>query len=284
MTLKLPSVFIGSSVEGLGIAHALQIALEFDAEPTVWNQGIFKPTRHTLRDLMGAMESSDFAVFIFTPDDITTLRGGTYSVARDNVIFEMGMFIGYLGLERCFFIHPRNISDFHLPSDLLGMTPLTYNPFRQDKNLLAALGPASYHIRQAINACSPLTNKSAQDSGQVTTSEISHQRFLRYKNLWAGDLFTKDRLLLNQGISLWVGEDESGQDTQALQRVVAFLETVADAVIDGHINEVETKEVFSSAMLSVWTHAKHYFFQPGGEGGEKWQTSLAVVCEKWLSP
>ncbi len=253
MTFKLPSVFIGSSVEGLGIAHALQIALEFDAEPTVWNQGIFKPTRHTLRDLTGAMESSDFAVFIFTPDDITTLRGDRYS-------------------------------DFHLPSDLLGITPLTYNPFRQDKNLLAALGPASYHIRQAINACSPLTNKSAQDNGQVATSEISHRRFLRYKNLWAGNVFTKDRLLLNQGISLWVGEDESGQDTQALQRVVAFLETVADAVIDGHIDEVETKEVFSSAMLSVWTHAKHYFFQPGGEGGEEWQTSLAVVCQKWLSP
>lgn len=42
------------------------------------------------------------------------------------------------------------MEDLHLPSDLLGLTPATFIPDRQDGNLVAALGPACSRIRRAM--------------------------------------------------------------------------------------------------------------------------------------
>jgi predicted nucleotide-binding protein len=147
-----PALFIGSSVEGLSIAYAIQENLEHDAEATIWNQGIFNLSKGTLEDLIAALRSFDFAVFVFSPDDEATIRKQVHSIIRDNVIFELGLFMGALGRERVFFVMPRGQKDLHLPSDLLGITPATFNPGRRDKNLKAALGPASNQIRDAIAA------------------------------------------------------------------------------------------------------------------------------------
>lgn len=68
MHSRQPRLFIGSSSEGLNIAYGIQENLEFDAETTIWKQGIFKPTRQTLTDIVAAMRSTDFAAFVFNPD------------------------------------------------------------------------------------------------------------------------------------------------------------------------------------------------------------------------
>jgi len=119
-----PALFIGSSVEGLNIAYAIQENLDFDCEPMVWPQGVFNPSSSALVDLYAFSRKAEFAVFVFTPDDIVHLRGAPHPVARDNVIFELGLFIGALGPRRCFFVVPRG-SSLHVPSDLLGVEPLT---------------------------------------------------------------------------------------------------------------------------------------------------------------
>ncbi len=145
-----PRIFIGSSVESLDIANNIQELLEHESNPTVWTQGIFDLSNTALEDLIKALGSFDYAIFIFKPEDVSTIRNKNYNTVRDNVIFELGLFIGKLGKDKVFFVAPKNSKDLHLPSDLAGITYGTYNAERDDSNLLAALGPFCNQIRRKI--------------------------------------------------------------------------------------------------------------------------------------
>jgi hypothetical protein len=146
-----PSLFIASSAESVEVAFALQENLERAAEVTVWSQGVFDLSRYALESLLDVLDSADFGVFVFAPDDIVTIRGHEKQAVRDNVLFELGMFIGRLGRERNFVIIPKGNEDaFRLPTDLLGLTPALYEAGRQDGNLRAALGPASSKVIRAV--------------------------------------------------------------------------------------------------------------------------------------
>lgn len=143
-----PSLFIGSSIEGLDIAKSLQRNLEFSAEVTIWHQGVFGLSVGTLESLEKKLQVMDFSVLVLTPDDLITSRGETNNSARDNVLLELGMSIGILGKERSFIVFDRS-SDIKLPSDMAGITPATYE-IHKDGNLLSSLGSASSEIEDAL--------------------------------------------------------------------------------------------------------------------------------------
>ncbi|TRO12527.1 DNA-binding protein [Ectopseudomonas mendocina] len=178
-----PRIFIGSSVEGLGVAYAIQQNLTHVAEPTVWDQGVFSLSGTTIESLISALDNSDYGIFVFSPDDITEMRQSKSRTIRDNVLFEFGLFVGRLGRERVFYIIPENI-DFHLPSDLLGVTPAKYNPFRDDNSLQAATGPACNQIRQVLKTLPLLRpiqpQTEANDSDRPETTNESD---------WINDFF-----------------------------------------------------------------------------------------------
>lgn len=148
----IPKIFIGSSTEGLDLAYAIQENLEESnfAEVTVWTQGIFEISKPIITNLLNSLDNFDFAVFAFTPNDITVIRGTEYSTVRDNVIFETGLFAGRLGLDKVFFLKPKNYPDLHLPSDLLGVVIGEYNANRKD-NFRACTGPFCNQTRKQIS-------------------------------------------------------------------------------------------------------------------------------------
>jgi Predicted nucleotide-binding protein containing TIR-like domain len=147
-------IFIGSSKEALEVANAIQAELDRDADCTVWTQGVFGLSNDAVQSLMNQVRCSDFAIFVFTADDVMTVRGELFSVPRDNVIYELGLFSGALGPNRCFFIVPRG-SGMHLPSDLLGIKPGEYNNKRADGNMRAAVGPFCGEVRDKLNTLGP---------------------------------------------------------------------------------------------------------------------------------
>jgi hypothetical protein len=145
-----PRAFIGSSTEGLTIANKIQELLSHDLSADVWNQGtVFGLGDATLEALEVAVLQYQFGIFVFTPDDHLHTRGEAKPVARDNVLFELGLFIGKLGRHRAFVIHPGKRA-IDLPSDLLGITTAKYDP--DEKNLASTLGPVCNRIRDAVRA------------------------------------------------------------------------------------------------------------------------------------
>jgi hypothetical protein len=174
-------------VEGLDIAYAMQENLDHDAEVTVWAQGVFKPSSGTLEALTNSLKLFDFALFVFSPDDSAIIQDLTVTTVRDNVIFELGLFIGCLGKDRCFFIMPRSDEALHLPTDLIGITPLSFDAKRSDKNLSASLGPACNQIR-----------KEFREKGLIRRSnEASHEESVQIDPVQAKQTALKRLLLRN---------------------------------------------------------------------------------------
>src|SRR6202140_2529819 len=117
-----PALFIGSSTQSLPVARVLQSQLKADATVNVWDQGIFGISDYTLDRLLGAIREFDFGVFVFSADDTLEIQGQRYLVARDNVVFELGVFAGGLGRERTFMVVQELLEPFHLPTDPQGIT------------------------------------------------------------------------------------------------------------------------------------------------------------------
>jgi predicted nucleotide-binding protein with TIR-like domain len=144
-----PSVFIGSSSDGLEIARAVQTQLEDVGEVELWNEGVFGLSHGTLESLVQALDTFDFAVLVMTPDDLTVSGGMPQNSARDNVLIEIGLFIGRLGRGRTFMLYPKG-SNVRIPSDLAGVTLALFSKPSDDTKLLSAVGPACFKIRNAI--------------------------------------------------------------------------------------------------------------------------------------
>lgn len=146
--LSRPSIFVGSSAEGLPIARILQVELDRACEVTLWSQGVFGLGEGTLEALVRAVGNYDFAILVLTPDDLIESRGQAQQTPRDNVLLELGLFLGALGRGRTFVIYNRR-ANLRLPSDLAGVTMATYEPHQTD-NLHAALGAPCTLIENAI--------------------------------------------------------------------------------------------------------------------------------------
>jgi len=167
--MKRPRIFIGSSVEGLDLARGIFQNLERDFEIVIWDQGVFLPSKSVLGQLISELENFQYAIFVFSPDDITTLRSQKKNSVRGNVIFETGLFMGRLGHENVFFVKPRN-SELHIPSDLLGIVPGEYDADRTDNNLKAATLPFCENIKSII--------KKGTSSIGTANKNIDHEKLL----------------------------------------------------------------------------------------------------------
>ncbi|HEV2805737.1 MAG TPA: TIR domain-containing protein [Chthoniobacterales bacterium] len=115
-----PHLFIGSSKEGLFAAQALKSKLSAWADCDIWNEpGVFELNKGYLENLLDRLNLYEYGIMVATGDDATKSRGETKMVPRDNVVFELGLFMGRLGRDRTFFVFEKGSK---LPSDLLGIT------------------------------------------------------------------------------------------------------------------------------------------------------------------
>jgi CRP/FNR family cyclic AMP-dependent transcriptional regulator len=133
-----PILFIGSSSESLPLAKAFEAAIPTGvAETRLW-PGIFKASNFPIDDLAAQVHVCDFAVMVAAPDDRVLSRWRPSTAPRDNVIFELGLFMGKISRARTFLLDPGTVK---LPSDLKGMNTLRYKA--KEKDLAAAVARAA---------------------------------------------------------------------------------------------------------------------------------------------
>lgn len=150
----VPVVFVGSSTESLPIAQEIQTALDHDPMIVrIWTDRVFGASNFPIEDLEQQVKEADFAVLILGPDDQVISRSEETDAPRDNVVFELGMFMGAFTRQRTFFLKPRNL-DLKIPTDLLGLIPLEYVA-DDPKNLSSHLGPACSEIRTRVGKIGP---------------------------------------------------------------------------------------------------------------------------------
>ena len=147
-------LFVISSAEALPIARAIQTCFEHDPfHVVIWTDGVFKISNYTLQSLEDEVDKADFAIAIAHADDLTEVRSSTWPTPRDNVIFELGLFMGRLGRARAILMEPRE-EKVKLPSDLAGITTVSYK-FEKGSNAVALLGPACNRLREHVKSLGP---------------------------------------------------------------------------------------------------------------------------------
>lgn len=173
---NLPSLFIGSPLEGEGleVAEYLQAALEDHCKVTLSGQGPFVLGQSYLESLASACKHSDFAAFILTLGDVVTQEGGLKQASRDNVLFEIGFFMGGLGRHRTFIVFCQD-DESALPPHFRGVTLATFRK-SVDKSMTAAISPVAIKIRDAIE-------KIRNSENAQTSTQNMLREFVKYNNV-----------------------------------------------------------------------------------------------------
>ncbi len=112
-------IFIGSSTEGLEVAQKIKMSLVDEFECSLWTDDIFTYNVSYIETLIKDASSFDFGVMVFTKDDQVKSRGKKQNAPRDNVLFEYGLFLGRLGIEKAFIVAEEGVK---IPTDLEGLS------------------------------------------------------------------------------------------------------------------------------------------------------------------
>ena len=157
-------VFVASSSEQIATAERVRDALHSPPlDVHVWREDVFTFSNTYIESLEEELDLADFAVVVMTGDDAGTVRRTQVNLPRDNVIFELGLFLGRLGRGRTFFLVDA-ASGTRVASDLSGVKPVEYQD-RESAN--GASAPTLEHqaagLRQLMVAHGPRYKPSRED-------------------------------------------------------------------------------------------------------------------------
>lgn len=118
-----PRIFIGSSSEALDVAKRIKDFFSSDYECFLWTDDVFKNNESFLETLVKSASLFDFGFMVFSADDKGTIRNEHFETPRDNILFEYGLFLGRVGLDRAYIIAEETV---RIPTDMLGITHTRY--------------------------------------------------------------------------------------------------------------------------------------------------------------
>jgi CRP/FNR family transcriptional regulator, cyclic AMP receptor protein len=147
------TVFIGSSREALSIAQAIAKQITgAGRDILVWSDGVFEASSTAIESLEETVRRADVGILVLSPDDKIRSRRKSKRGPRDNVVFELGLFMGAVGRHRSFVV--RTTKELKIPSDLLGLTPVQYED-GSDATLEQRLSSVCNELNKQIERLGP---------------------------------------------------------------------------------------------------------------------------------
>jgi hypothetical protein len=203
-----PKLFIGCSTDRLPIARALKQMLIDMADVTVWDEAPeFAIGESILDGLIKVSKAYDFAILVFGQDDITIMGGVELLTVRDNVIFELGLFMGQMGKGRAFWLNPAGSRAAYVSSDLGGIVHLHFNeaPTSDLDQIAASLAVPSSKIQQQILALGTRRDRTGhvvvmKQALCLASAQYSAERFqedIKYIHAF----FSKEQVTSEQGVT-----------------------------------------------------------------------------------
>jgi hypothetical protein len=168
-----PRLFVGCASEAKPfVEHLCSVLADFcDVHPW-WDSPAFKNMHSTLSDLLKATTFYDLGLFILSADDISISRGEVSHSVRDNVLFELGLFLGTLGPARTIgYMQRPEGAKLKVPSDLLGIN-LPGFTYKDHDSFVSATAKILPGIKRQIN------------------KEGLRHRFISLRNSWDFDSAT----------------------------------------------------------------------------------------------
>lgn len=227
-----PSIFIGSSKEGLSVAKAVEATLAEIAECTLWPDA-FEIGRSNFDNLISQIAFYDYAILVATGDDVITSRKKQSKGARDNVLFEFGLFAGGLGRSRVFYLLE---SGTKLPSDLFGLTLPTIpaaNAANHEEKVIAAIDEIRKHI---------IAKEKTFDLGFLPSTALAYGYFINFVER------TVERLM----------EDKAEGKKFALENGETFKieELKFTVLLPNDLDDDMYKKVKAKRLKEGWQHMK----------------------------
>lgn len=184
-TKRKPTLFIASSKESLPVAEAAKTWFEAKGlEVTIWSENVFKANRNYLETLLNRSMFYDYLVAVFSADDEALIREKYHQVTRDNVIFEFGLFLGRLGINRTFMLLEDGVSLF---SDWDGIKPAK---FQRRDNMVSAVGGACQQIMEEMGVAMKLKHFSMLPSTSLAVGYYFNFLNRVYEAFERSDTFT----------------------------------------------------------------------------------------------
>lgn len=125
-----------------GHNHSMRISVEnFIKSIGINSIDLFKESSGGIQSVFDALNdctnSAECAIILLSADDITLDKKDLqmYYRARQNVIFEMGLFAGHLGKDKVIVLYEKN-DKFEFPSDINGIFYIEYSNNEKWKEML----------------------------------------------------------------------------------------------------------------------------------------------------
>jgi len=173
-------IFIASSGRTRTLAEKLgdELQTEF-CDAMLWDEAQRRQLGATvIESLERTVVEYDFAVIILASDDVMAQGADDRLRARDNCVFEAGLFIKALGRERCYLVN--SVEQNQLPHDLTGIISLFFQE------------PADLENRDqctaAIKFVAGFIKDAVQRVGRMRNRSLSKDELMKREKQKSGDL------------------------------------------------------------------------------------------------